>query len=83
MAMVKITRGGETAPNERWIINEHNRPERWFVDSEGDVYVTLRKLREPRPDTTRIMTLKKFAYKTMQEAEKAVAEGVTTTIRHL
>lgn len=82
MTYIKVSRIDDYEENnERWIINDKGRAERWFVDSEGDVYVTLRKLREPRPNCSRIMTLKKYAYKTMKEAENAARTGETTPIR--
>lgn len=72
MSMAKITKNGNADSNERWIVNDKGNPERWFVDSEGEIYITLRKLREPRPDCTRIITLKQYAYNTMQEADRAI-----------
>lgn len=83
MSIIKILGNGNVASNERWIINEKGNPERWFLDHEGEVYVTLRKLREPRPEGTRIMTLKQYAFKTMQEAASAARTGEISDIEYL
>lgn len=80
MSMVTVKRNGEAYTNERWIINEKGQPERWFLDHEGDIYVTLRKLREPRPDTTRIITLKQYAFMTEKSAAEAAKKGLETII---
>ncbi len=64
---MQVTIRSNNPTNERWIIGENGKPERWFVDKESDEYVTLRKTREPLPQVRRVTIPREKAFLTEAE----------------
>lgn len=64
----------QASSNERWIVNENGKIEKWFLEKEDTAYIILRKTREPKPDGRRIMVPKGYAYTNEREAK--IAENI-------